>query len=38
MDIATARVEPHEIAKNEDFEFGFQSLIKNTAILDRMLM
>jgi len=38
MDIATARVEPHEIAKGEDFMFGFESLIKNTAILDRMLM
>jgi hypothetical protein len=35
--IATTRVEPHEIAKNEDFEFGFQSIIRNTAILDRML-
>jgi hypothetical protein len=35
--IATARVEPHEIAKKEDFEFGFQSVIRNTAILDRML-
>ena len=38
MDIATTRVEPHEIAKNEDFEFGFQSLIRNMALLDRMLM
>jgi hypothetical protein len=38
MDITTARTEPHEIAKNEDFEFGFQSIIKNSAILDRMLM
>ncbi|MDR1230174.1 MAG: hypothetical protein LBK61_02110 [Spirochaetaceae bacterium] len=37
-DIATARVEPHEIAQNQDFEFGFQSIIRNTAILDRMLM
>jgi hypothetical protein len=36
MTIATARVEPHEIAKKEDFEFGFQSLIRNAAILDRM--
>jgi len=36
-DIATARVEPHEIAKAEDFEFGFQSLIRNSAILNRML-
>ncbi|MDR1837640.1 MAG: hypothetical protein LBQ89_08285 [Treponema sp.] len=37
MDITTARVEPHERAKNEDFEFGYQSIIRNTAILDRML-
>jgi hypothetical protein len=37
-DIVTARVKPHEIAKSEDFEFGFQSVIRNTAILDRMLM
>jgi hypothetical protein len=37
MNIATARVEAHEIAKNEDFEFGFQNVIRNTAILDRML-
>ncbi len=35
--IATARVEPHERAKNEDFEYGFQSIIRNTAILDRLL-
>jgi hypothetical protein len=38
MDIATARVEPHEIAKSEDFEFGFQGIIRNSAILDRMLI
>jgi len=37
MDISTARVEPHEIAKSEDFEFGFQSLIRNVAVLDRVL-
>jgi hypothetical protein len=37
MDIATTRTEPHEIAKNEDFEFGFRSIIRNSAILDRML-
>jgi hypothetical protein len=37
MDIATTRTEPHEIAKNEDFEFGFQSIIRNSAVLDRML-
>jgi len=37
MDITTARVEPHERAKSEDFDFGFQSIIKNTALLDRML-
>ena len=37
MDITTARVEPHERAKNEDFEYGYQSIIRNMAILDRML-
>jgi hypothetical protein len=37
MDITTARVEPHEIAKNEDFEYAFQSVIRNIGILDRML-
>ena len=37
MDITTTRVEPHEIAKNEDFEYAFQSIIRNSAILDRML-
>ena len=37
MDISTARVEPHQIAKSEDFEYGFQSLIRNTAVLDRVL-
>ena len=37
MDISTARVEPHQIAKSEDFEFGFQSLIRNAAVLDRKI-
>ena len=37
MDISTARVEPHMIAKSEDFEFGFRSVIRNSAILDRVL-
>ena len=37
MDITTARVEPNERAKNEDFEFAFQSILRNTAVLDRML-
>ena len=38
MDIATLHVEEHEIAKADDFEFGFLSVIKNTALLDRMLV
>ena len=37
MDITTARVEPHERATNEDFEYGFQSIIRNTSVLDRFL-
>jgi len=37
MDITTARIEPHERARDEDFEFAFQSIIRNTAVLDRML-
>jgi hypothetical protein len=37
MNITTARVEPHERATHEDFEYGFQSLIRNTAVLDRFL-
>jgi hypothetical protein len=38
MDIATASVYEHEIAKNDDFQFGFESVIRNTALLDRMLV
>jgi hypothetical protein len=38
MDISTTRIEEHEIAKTEDFEFAFQSIIRNTALLDRMLV
>jgi hypothetical protein len=37
MDITTARVEAHERARSDDFEFAFQSIIRNTAILDKML-
>jgi hypothetical protein len=37
MDITTSRVEPHERATNEDFEYGFQSIIRNTGILDKFL-
>ena len=34
MDIATASVYEHEIAKNDDFQYG--QVIRNTALLDRM--
>ncbi|MDR1904041.1 MAG: hypothetical protein LBQ88_17360 [Treponema sp.] len=37
-DITTALVYEHEIAKNTDFRHGFESLIRNAAILDRMLV
>jgi hypothetical protein len=37
-DITTALVHEHEIAKNTDFQHGFESLIRNAAILDRMLV
>jgi hypothetical protein len=37
-DITTALVYEHEIAKNTDFQHGFESLIRNAAILDRMLV
>jgi uncharacterized protein YjbI with pentapeptide repeats len=36
-DIITSLVHEHEIVKAEDFTFAFQSIIKNTALLDRML-
>jgi hypothetical protein len=38
MDITTAAVFEHEMAKEADFRYGFESLIRNTAILDRMLV
>jgi hypothetical protein len=37
-DITTALVHEHEMAKNTDFQHGFESLIRNAAILDRMLV
>jgi hypothetical protein len=37
MNITTSRVEPHERATSEDFEYGFQSIIKNTGVLDKFL-
>lgn len=37
-EITTALVHEHEIAKNTDFKHGFESLIRNAAILDRMLV
>ena len=37
-EITTALVHDHEIAKADDFLHGFTSLIRNTAILDRMLV
>ncbi|MDR1218657.1 MAG: hypothetical protein LBK73_03495 [Treponema sp.] len=37
-DITTALVHEHEMAKNTDFQHGFESLIRNAAIVDRMLV
>jgi len=37
-EITTALVHDNEIAKSDDFIHGFTSLIRNTAILDRMLV
>jgi hypothetical protein len=37
-EITTALVHENEIAKAEDFLHGFTSLVKNTAVLDRMLV
>jgi hypothetical protein len=34
----TALVHEHEIAKNADFQFAFDSIIGNTAMLDKMLV
>jgi hypothetical protein len=36
MNITTTRIEPNERARDDDFEFAFQSIIKNTAALDRL--
>ena len=38
MKITTARVEPHMVATAEDFEYGFQSLIRNIAAVDRLMV
>jgi hypothetical protein len=38
VDITTPSVYEHEIAKHSDFQDGFESIIRNTAILDRMLV
>jgi hypothetical protein len=37
-EITTALVYEHEMAKNTDFRHGFESIIRNSAILDRMLV
>jgi hypothetical protein len=34
----TALVHEHEIAKNIDFQFAFDSIIRNTAMLDKLLV
>jgi hypothetical protein len=34
----TALVHEHEIAKNHDFQFAFESILRNTTILDKMLV
>jgi hypothetical protein len=34
----TALVHEHEIAKNVDFQFAFDSIIRNTTMLDKMLV
>jgi hypothetical protein len=36
--MTTALVHEHEMAKNTDFQHGFESIIRNAAILDRMLV
>jgi hypothetical protein len=38
QDITTALVHEHEMAKNTDFQHGFESIIRNAAVLDRMLV
>ena len=37
-EISTALIHENEIAKTDDFLYGFTSLIKNTSFLDRMLV
>ncbi|MCL2556926.1 MAG: hypothetical protein FWE09_00445 [Treponema sp.] len=37
-EISTARVEPHEIAKSDDFEHGFQSAARNAAAMERIMV
>jgi hypothetical protein len=34
----TALIHEHEIAKNADFQFAFDSIMRNTAMLDKMLV
>jgi hypothetical protein len=36
--MTTALVHEHEMAKNTDFQHGFESIIRNAAVLDRMLV
>jgi hypothetical protein len=38
VDLTTPAVYEHEIAKHDDFQYGFESIIRNTAVLDRMLV
>ncbi|MDR2501349.1 MAG: hypothetical protein LBD37_09795, partial [Treponema sp.] len=38
MDITAPAVYEHEIAKHDDFQYGFEGLIRNIAVLDRMLV
>jgi hypothetical protein len=38
VEITAPAVYEHEIAKHSDFQAGFESIIRNTAVLDRMLV
>jgi hypothetical protein len=38
VDITASAVYEHELAKHSDFQAGFESIIRNTAMLDRMLV
>jgi hypothetical protein len=38
VELTTPSVYEYEIAKHDDFQYGFESIIRNTAILDRMLV